>query len=633
MRCRLKGFFFSLDALVAVGILTAVFIAVLNVQPSTISETVEYEKMHLLSEDAMQVFANTKFSSLDNETQQYYLNNTNISDEDIDKPLLDIVGLLWAFNETEYARNLTDDFFKKIELQDMGINYALKITESAESSTSRYICPQTPPEPAQMSYLTSANRLISGYKENVPALGFVARAWATRFRKNNTLIVMGDVISSSVSKPPGGNNLNHVNISYIIDLPEDANITEAYWFIEAAWTDNHFKAYINGEYIPGSDGKGKILLTNLKDYFHSGHNLANVVYRFGAGGYTGGDDGATHIVINYNTSRLSTLGESQRKYFQDVSSNCSIEYKKPVFVLGDINSMKVRLNLTNGTQVSNVTLKFMWNGNVTYIGQKPPADGIVEWDDSEIMAGVNLAGLDYSELGGRYFWFIVEVDEFSMREDIDHWRKIIGEDSYVEVDSSGMEYIYNYIDITKSISNYTYSDEDPQVDDFYRHAEWGFHLSNSSMPVMAKWQLAWLYWSGWDPEQVIHANDILMYNHSPENSSSDPLTVELARFGYDTKPSGVLKAGSNKFEMDFSNGYSINPFNSLGKYTVLIPSAVGYGETFTTEENASNDAIARLEDVLGEYVSSEEIVIDTPMTTGKIPWMWGPSIVTLEVWK
>ncbi|MCK5333796.1 MAG: hypothetical protein KAJ24_04745, partial [Candidatus Aenigmarchaeota archaeon] len=69
------------------------------------------------------------------------------------------------------------------------------------------------------------------------------------------------------------------------------------------------------------------------------------------------------------------------------------------------------------------------------------------------------------------------------------------------------------------------------------------------------------------------------------------------------------------------------------EYNLFIPSQVGYGNVFNNSEDAQNDAISRLIAALGEHASADQIEVDTPMSTSSIPWMYGPAIITFEVWK
>ncbi|MBS3119332.1 hypothetical protein J4475_00755 [Candidatus Woesearchaeota archaeon] len=68
------------------------------------------------------------------------------------------------------------------------------------------------------------------------------------------------------------------------------------------------------------------------------------------------------------------------------------------------------------------------------------------------------------------------------------------------------------------------------------------------------------------------------------------------------------------------------------QYLVLVPSQVGYGDTFPTKQQAIDDAIQRLHDVLGQSV--EALQLDTSVVAlSKVPSLWGPTIIEARVWK
>jgi hypothetical protein len=82
----------------------------------------------------------------------------------------------------------------------------------------------------------------------------------------------------------------------------------------------------------------------------------------------------------------------------------------------------------------------------------------------------------------------------------------------------------------------------------------------------------------------------------------------------------------------FDTGSSENNFlpeTSL-EYIMLIPDHVSYGNTFDNEADARNDAISRLRTLLGNFTNATQIQVDS-IAVGKVPWMWGPAKITLEV--
>jgi hypothetical protein len=636
----LKGIVFTLDSIIAFGIMVFIISFLIFFRTETVSPYLAAQQLHSMSEDILTVFSESKLREVVSQSVlQIYLTDGTLNQSDLDEKTIDVLGALWSGGKDEEAAAITKDILNTFIPSNLGYGLLINninVYNSSDTSRLSY---------GDSSIEISSARIASGYEKYKATEGYVARVLAKRISKNNTLIVMGDVIYSSISKKEAGNKCegssgNTVNISYIIDIPLDANITDAYWFIESSWVDDKFKVFLNGNFLYESTGDpkdgGSALLTyeDLRNDLYVGRNIGHVEYRWGnpdvnaGGGCEGGDDGATHFVVSYNTSQISTLEEFGKQYFQTVIAEASIRYKKPIFVLGDIYNMSVHLNLTNTTEVKNVTLKFIWEGRTYSISTKSPINGVVEWDDIEIKNNLSSQGISYSILDGRFFWFMVDVDEYHRAELIDYERRIVGEDSYVSLNYSQSSEIYNFIDLTRTLSNYSYSDPDQYG--FHRYVRWDYNLTNK-IPLMSKWQFAWLYQSGSNPAQLARANDVILYDHDPSDPSSDPLVIEFVRFGYDTNPDEILIAGDNKFELNFSNGYAINANNSLGHTTFLAPASVSYGDIFDNETDAIDDAIQRLDNILGADISAMDITVESVSVAG-VPYMWGPVEVRLRMW-
>ncbi|MFH0929208.1 MAG: hypothetical protein V1818_02505 [Candidatus Aenigmatarchaeota archaeon] len=636
----LKGIVFTLDSIIAFGMMIFVLSFLLFFRIETSSPYLAAQQLHSMSEDVLTVFSESKISEVASPSLlSYYISIGVLNETDVDKKTIDIIGALWSAGRADEAANITKDILDSFVPQNLGYGLLIDNDEVYNSS-------DTPrPRFEDSTIAISSNRIASGYEKYKATEGYVARALAKSVEKSNTLIVMGDVIYSSISKTDEitrckGSNGNRVNISYIIDVPIGANITDAYWFVESSWADDKFKIFLNGDFLFESTGNpldgGRSLLTydDLRDSLHTGRNVGNVEYRWGnpdenaGGGCEGGDDGATHFVVHYNTTQLTTLEQFDRQYFQTVVSEASIRYKKPIFIVGDLYNMSVHINLTDETQVEEVTLRFLLNGRSYDLSTKAPVDGVVEWSDEELKNNLSYHGISYGELSGRYFWFSMDVDEYHRAELTDYERYIEGEDSYVSLNYSDDENIYNFIDLTRTMEDYSVAN--PDLYGFYRYVRWDYNLTNK-IPLLSKWQLAWLYFSGSDPEQLALSNDQVLYHHDPSNPSSNPLIIEFVRFGHDTNPDGILIAGDNKFELNFSDGYAINPEYSLGHTTFLIPASISYGEIFETQAEAVDDAVQRLEDLLGEDVSTIDIIVESVSVAG-VPYMWGPAQIKLNMW-
>ena len=89
--------------------------------------------------------------------------------------------------------------------------------------------------------------------------------------------------------------------------------------------------------------------------------------------------------------------------------------------------------------------------------------------------------------------------------------------------------------------------------------------------------------------------------------------------------------GNNDFWFyDTCSGCDFLP-GSSAEINLMVPSFVPYGKVFETKADAINDAIQRLKNVLGTEVDALEISNDT-LTTGNIPWMYGPLLLEVRVW-
>ncbi|MBI2675886.1 MAG: hypothetical protein HYX24_05480 [Candidatus Aenigmarchaeota archaeon] len=610
-----KGFILSLDSLVAIGILLFLAAFVATIQITGTNPELAYERHYYVGKDILNIIKKTTVSDAQNlNSIRQHISQGLITQDDMDKSLLDIIGSFWAEGNISHATNITKEVADSLL---NGTRYGYEILMDNDVLHNRS---------ANSSYVSKINAIVSGVARGRPVSGYVARAFALNIRKNTTLIVMGDVVSSSVRKPSGGNNNNIVNITYYIDIPSDANITSASGFVQTSWTDNLFKVYINGKFYTA--GTGNKRLDNITAQLRPGLNTIVLEGRFGSGGYEAGDDGSTHWIINYTTSDFQSRPHTEKFYFEGVRSNASILYKKPVFINGNISSLSVFMNLTKSTQVKNVTLKFGWKGSETQISRKIPSNGTVSWSDSEIRPIVETK-TSYSQLNSRFFWFVAEVDPYSSLENLGYGRRILNS-SYVEAKYTS-SLPFSYIDVSSPVIVEASSDPDPGYSSFKRYVRWNVTFQGNATPLSAVWQLAWLFRTGTNPLQRAKANGIILYNHDPSNASSDPLVIEFARFGYSSNiTQGVLNLGYNKFELNFTYGYGVDPGVSLGEKTAFLKSAVGYSSVFPNFTAAKDDAESRLKLELGPFATATNVKLENQSIEG-IPTLWGPAKLEIRV--
>lgn len=594
-----KGMLFSIDVLIAMGVLLSIMVILPLL---SVTQTPSSQNSALLAQDAVNVLATITINDLDND----YV-DTLIADEHIRDPTLTVLEQIAEFhteNKTEYAAELS-----QIVLGNFTQKYAIFVNNQEVFSNQ---------EMEEVQTLVSARRMVSGFTDQQARLGFVARAFASQVGKNNTMILKGDIIKSSVRKPSGGNNQNKVNITYTFELPQSTTIHEAYWFIQAPWTTTNFRAFANNQHIPGSDATGAVLLDNLEGYFHEGINTATVEGKFGANANEGGEDGSSHLVVSYTTGQYSTLRNLTTKQFAEVNSHTSIRYKMPVFSITELFGLDVFVNAIG----PNATLTLEIDGISKNVSTKNIVSNNVQWSSSEIQTVLTDMGHTFNGLSGRYFYVQVDIDSYSEREELGSHRAILP-GSQVVLNAGSTEGIYGRIDITKIVPVYSYSTS--LWTSYYRNALWKFEIPINSTPLMVDSQLAWLYVLGTDPSQDVRANNLAVYQHP-----SQPLVVELARVGYDGT-NGKIESGENNYSLSFGDGYAIEPTKSLVDFTILIRNFVGYGAVFETEADAEADAVARLESLLGDVITATEITLESE-GIGNVPSLWGPAQVEVRVW-
>lgn len=592
-----KGLFFTFDGILAAALLLFVILLL----PQFFTNEIPLNPSVYAATDTVNVLANLHVYEVDNPYIQSLISSGVIANPN--QSVLEQIGEFWANNDAVNASNLS----RAVLLPLLGSNFEVLVNgESIYGNTSG------------ASQVASGRRMVSGIAKALPKLGYSARAFALHTRKNNTFILAGDVITSSVKKIPSGNNGNEVNSTYTFTIPANATITDAYWFIEAYYTDNKFKAYLNGNLIPGSDATGDKLLTDVESYLHTGVNTATVISRYGAGGAEAGEDGASHVVVSYTTDTPTTLENLDKKYFAVVNSNTSIRYKKPVFALGGVSAMNVELNMRG----SNATLGLVLNGVQYNVSRKNPVANHVSWSSSEIASAI-AANITYANLSGQYFWLVLDIDTYQPQQNVGTNRAILN-NSYVQITTDQSPAIYGKLDLTSIIPVTTYTTA--QSGSFYRNLTWNYTVGTGAEPLMLDSQLAWLYSTGTNPSQTASSNGYVLYAHPPQN-----LVSEFARFAF-TKDKGHIVNGTNKYKLNFTSGYGVNPFNSLVFSTQLIDVTVPYGSVFTTEAAARADAVTRLKDQLGQFINATEVGTDTS-SLGNVPSLWGPAMVEVRTWK
>jgi hypothetical protein len=112
---------------------------------------------------------------------------------------------------------------------------------------------------------------------------------------------------------------------------------------------------------------------------------------------------------------------------------------------------------------------------------------------------------------------------------------------------------------------------------------------------------------------------------SSPSSRAVPTSVYIWKDALDLSPTA-----NNYIRIEDIDRNEILP-NSSVEYSFYVPSSVGYGDVFLTQEEADNDALIRLNETLGSFISAQDIVLETG-NIRDVPTMWGPALMEVRAW-
>jgi len=532
-----RGIFFSIDALIAVIIILIIIIVNFPSEKHNIKQT----EIH---RDLITTLSSLKIEELNNSyakqlIAQGLINSTN-------KSVLEQIGEFYVNNIT-IARSLADSILKELKINtNIGIWYNNILLASSNSTSYEYA-----------KAVNVAKQTISGIQEGNPTTGFVSKAWLKKIKgKFTTLAIRGDLMCGKWKTYSWGDYCGPAttDITYEINIPENATIENAWWLVEPSWIGQPTKLKINNNTIYNSDIQYFIIL-NITPYLKSGKNFAFL------DSTTGGDDGASHLVIEYTTPGTQTFTIPTKYYFNKINSKAILYHEKALFVPETIKTIEVVLNTSSQAELSIRT------GTITIvIGTKNPVNNTIIFNDMEINNILALNNISYTDLNKKYFFFIVKIGQSGQTVSLN-------ENSYIEIERlSEIEIPFGSIDITKEIKiNET---KNKLQDTFYNSLTWKFFLPLNSIPVIADWQLGWLSTSSQQASQLAKANGIILYESPPE-----PFIPAFSRFGYTPQTANNLfNVGENNFTLNFSSSYGVSNTTSFGTVTYFIKSFVNYGD-------------------------------------------------------
>ncbi len=532
-----KAIFFSTDALIA---LLIIFLSILIIYP--IIKYSDYKTN--LNEDVLTVLSSLKVGEVNNSYIQNLISLKEITD--LNKSILEQIGDFYVTNLTR-AKEMTKSILLTLNTtENIGVWYGEDLLASVNSS---------PYETA--TDIEVERQIISGIEKGKSSKGFVSKAWLRKVsKKKNILFIKGDLMCGGWKSYSWGDycGTSEATAVYNVNFPTNATIKNAFWLIEGAWTPQFSRAYVNGvEVYSGSvDHYTNVDITS---FLHPGNNTATLY------GAIGVEDGASHIIVEYETPDMQTYHSQTKFYLNKLTATSVLHQEKSIILPSDISLINATINTT-----SDVTLSFRKGIKSFEIGKKSPVNNIVTFSDAEIKNALNSNGISYSDLNSEYFFLTLDIGKDTPGQVI----TLEGE-SFFYINSSKIIMPYGTIDITQEIPLTNSSNH--VVHTFYRNLEWQFHLPISSTPILADWQFGWFIELGVS-EQKVTANGIVLYDSPP-----DAFIPAFSRFGYSpSRAQGVFQEGQNNFTLDFGNTYSVSNESSYGHLIYFIKSYVNYGD-------------------------------------------------------
>ncbi|OGI12115.1 hypothetical protein A3K64_02140 [Candidatus Micrarchaeota archaeon RBG_16_36_9] len=382
----MKGIIFTLDAIVAFGIIVAIISGLVYFRIDIVSPYLSAQRLHLMSEDILSILSNSKLGEIANETllNQYIADGT-LEESDLSKKTMDVIGALWSAGKREEAANITNDILGNFIPNNTGYQIMINADDFYNSSgTSR-------PEYDDASIRISSGRIISGYEKYKPVSGYVARAWATKIKRTMIKAIPINLAWGSYTENLGAQNRFWYNgyapdatvanrwaiIQKNFTIPSDANISYAY--MQMAFDTDYANITINGNSFWNGSALAGVIRDNfnITNYITPGSNTVNIDFRrvnLDLGHFHPG----SYIKIKYNTSEAES-GSNETVFSADfIRGAPSANEIIPFFVNAQIRNVTAFVDVRDINAFLLLTLNYRYNAsnpmqNVLLYREYPPS--------------------------------------------------------------------------------------------------------------------------------------------------------------------------------------------------------------------------------------------------------------------
>ncbi|MFH0971073.1 MAG: VWA domain-containing protein [Candidatus Micrarchaeota archaeon] len=379
---RRRGIAFTLDAIIALLIVFSAIPIILLLTTATNEHQTAMSMLHLQAEDAIDTLSKMQVGQVRNEpVMQDLFNRGVLTDEDLNETVLDILGGLWATQESDEladAANITKELLGPLLPADFKWSFSIE-GDLVYNSTM-----------LEDAYSVSVSRkAASGFARNKSSSGYVARAFLENIigKEDSSYFYFGGYVG------------NGEIIATIRDVPVNSTFARMYIELNAG---SNFTLYINGiqcqtmEVNTGGFEANNWTITNvacLDDLVAGGAN--NITFDFDGTNLSKKYIGGGFVRVVYSTDQFIT--EPMPKYYFP-GTDGAINIYDSFYVIGAITNMSARLHYKTELQT------FMAIGNATVYenyANESYTDYDIILDDAFISNALAAAGLNYSDLSSR----------------------------------------------------------------------------------------------------------------------------------------------------------------------------------------------------------------------------------------
>lgn len=637
-----KGFYFSFDSLLALSIMIA-SLAVLYQSSAVetdpfVTTSITYERASMNGQDAMKLASKEDFYVFNSSYRNQLTSTTAIDEEDLDRPIIDGITLLWAARNFTAAEQVSKNYLDS-KIPDE-FEYRLQVNEGNNST----VIYESKPLPSNPEAVTSISRLVSGHSIDKPSEGYQARARATDIVKNETKSFIisseggatgsGELIIDkkfNLSAQKVWNSTFYLAPHYGCDNSDIVSLSvngEEYDYDDIDWIDEIDTC--SSWYTTGRGAFGKIEMNNVIE-----PGINNVTVAFRNPEYNAHTQPGFRIEVKHENKIQNEISNLEHKkiYFSNIESGYEGSDSGLFAIKGyelpqnaDLKNATLNVNASGierecaddpswwfGLCNNRYDIRVLHDDEILYRGKAAANGSYTETFDitDETQSGTNLVSL-YFNMEGDVTWANQNI---TLHSDFETENS-----SYIEVwyeEEGGLE--FGTIEVTET--DYFGQTGDPI--EYSVNFEDRFGVDSSLMSLksvrlyptqLTGYRIEAEVWDVGEAEQEVFV--------SPA-SRAIPASIFVDPSYYD------LSNQNNARLNDLNN--NIFQEKSGFEYTLQVPSQVGYGELFENQSAADKDAKERLENVLGPFIKATNIDTDS-VDTGNQPYLWGPASVRLVIW-